>query len=523
MILLGALLLLAPIAHGQTAPCGKISECTQDFMPSPIVPSSTEKAKVSASLAEASRAATAAEAARQKVEDRKTQAARNFVEQTPSWLRWRLTREKIDAAVEADPEYKRLKEHALVTGWTSAEKHNEAIRTAAAVYGLIPPTTDFTGDPRAAAVNLTAKPWLPHFSQWETVDSSTGKWRKRSKTELQVEGRENSFSNGRSRIDGAPAGALTIGNGEIRIFENAFSTPDDLALLIYHETSHWVDIAGKSGGFRLSDTPDISFRTEQHAYERQATFAASLGLDPAWAQALSERYRLQADQSIREHLQWKYVKIRHPDWIGTDRKGMLGSVPAPSDIAPGDESLLARKMSEIQETVRKERENQELLKELERRSREATPIEIRPTQPGDLPPGYVPAIPTRPGDGPAPVRGVEMNDGLAEIAAVRAVAKLACANPAAVTDGQLSAIGWSSLARAHGTERYRDDLTACEQRVYDRMLSFAGSWTPGANLGADEIRAAAAGYAGGRTGGGAVPPPQSHDPVWGRVRPILPH
>lgn len=481
-------------------------------MPAPIAPSKNERDKVIDALAAAKASADDAAKALDALDRRKRDIHDNVSNKTPVWLRWRLNQE-IESAIANDPEYARLKDKALIARLNDAESHNRALSLTVAIYGLTPPTADFHGDSRAATTNMVARRWLPHYSEWETQDSFGGQWRKRTPLEIQEE----------RRRQGAPTGAITIGDGEIRIFGNAFDDPDDLATLIFHETSHWVDVAGKSGGFRNSDPPYISFRTEQNAYERQAAFAAQLGKDPTWLKAQADRYRLQAEVSIAEKLQWKDVKIRHPDWIGTDRKGMLGSVPPASDVSAGDEELLSRKMAEMKKSVDEARDYQKRIEEVERQGREAHPIEIHPTFPGQDPPGYVRIVPTRPGEGPKPVRGIRVDNGLYEMAEALKIARQACADPISITDAMVAEVDWSRLLKSD-PDRFRTGLSPCESRVFDREVAFARSWTQGAILGATAIRDAVAEPVSAPVGnGGSAPSTPSHDPVWERVRPIIPH
>ena len=512
MILVIALLFASSVP-ALAGTCPTISDCPQDFMPAAQIPSEAEKDRLAAALADARAAQAAAERTRAALAEGRRLARDEFLSKLPAWKKWSVTEAQVEEAIRADPLFSKLEKQCIFAVLTNGDKHDEAIRMTVAIYGLVPPTFDFHGDSRAASPNMVARRWLPHFSEWETQDQWGGKWRKRTKGELSSE----------ANSQGAAAGALTTGDGDIRIFGNAFNDPDHLAALIYHETSHWVDVAGKSGGFRFSDLPEVSFLTEKRAYEQQAAMLSRLGQDPIWFLTQAEKFRLQATISADLHLTWEDVKAGYPNWIGTDRKGLLGSVPSPSEVSAGDEALLARKMAEMKASVDEQRDYQERLREFERQGREAHPIEIHPTFPGQDPPGYVRVVPTRPGEGPQPVAGIKVDNGLAEMMLALKVARMACADPSSVTDGMLAQIDWSHMLRGTNPDQFRRGMSACESRVFDREVAFARSWTPGTTLGSGAIRDAATEPSSSPVGGGTVPTTPSHDPVWQNVRPILPH
>lgn len=283
-------------------------------------------------------------------------AQRKPYERLPNWVIDKIvTKESILKAALRDADYMQKQEvhRAAVAG--SYNAHNAAILEVSKAYSLFPPIRDFTGDPRAAGVNMVAKPWLPRFSRHEKRDETTGQWRVRNAAELEKERLAN------SRVGGGVAAALTRGNGVMELYSQAFATPDELALTIYHETSHWIDIAGKSGGFKDSDLPEISFRSEQQAYQQAALFAAQLGVNSTFHSDRAAQFRKQADTAEREHLRWDQVSVRHPDWIGIDRKGSLALAPAESDLSQGDAALLEKKFAEAgKKAAARERERTQI-------------------------------------------------------------------------------------------------------------------------------------------------------------------
>lgn len=333
--LLGSLLLITSFAHAQTNNCAdpnaEVSACPENYLPKITVPISGEKQDVINAIADANDAKAAEENALKELERLKLASKGDLT----------------------DGNY--VKQLQIVQAATKAKYnlYNEAIRTAIVVYNLTPPVSDFTGDSRAA-VGTTAKPWLPRYSEREAYEN--GHFRTRTVPELNAELARN----------GGVAGAKTWGQGEISLFSQAFKDPDALALAIYHETSHWVDIAGKTGGFKQSDLPIVSFESERDAYSREAKVAQLVGADPSHALALAARFEAQAKE-VGTH-DWGWVVVKHPNWIGADRRGRLAIVPPGPEAASDDEATLSKKMTELQEQVR---ENKEYMKQLAEEAQQA--------------------------------------------------------------------------------------------------------------------------------------------------------
>ena len=339
---LAACLLMASEVQAQTSTnCAdsnaEVSACPEKYLPQLVVPTLAEKQSRINAIAAANSAAADQKAAIDKLDDL-----------------------KLNVGPEDSDYVKQLQ----VAQTATAEKYdlyNEVIRLAVIFYKLTPPVSDFTGDSRAA-LGPPAKPWLPRYSEREKFEN--GHFRMRNDKELKAE----------TAMNGGPAGARTWGQGEILMFSQAFTNPDvlanpdALALLIYHETSHWVDIVGKTGGFRKSDLPYISFETERDAYAREAKAAQQLGVDATRALALSAQFDAQAKEVGRRD--WGWVIANRPKWIGTDRQGALAIVPAPPEAASDDEATLHQKMAELQEQVKKNREYMEHLEKEARQSRE---------------------------------------------------------------------------------------------------------------------------------------------------------
>lgn len=358
-LLLILLTLWAPALQAQvTGDCRLVeSRCSIKFMPAPTAPSPDSKKLVVGALAKVKTAELAERAASDKLNTRAHEVAAELAESIP-WYNPRkvVPDHEIEAAKASDPTYLRLMAEHQSAVTLNYNAHNAAIAEVLKAYQLVPPITDFAGDPRAAEVNMVAKPWFPHYSEQEKRDERTGRWRKRTDEELKDERLKN------SAVGGGVAAALTRGDGAIQIWGQAFASPEELAITIFHETSHWLDRAAISGGYTDRVPPEVSFRSEQHAYERAASFARHLGVDPTHHDALAKRFELQADISERFHLTKEQIKAnpkKYGNWLGTDWKGQLAIAPAEQELSLADESLLQKQIAAAQKEAAAQRRKQE--------------------------------------------------------------------------------------------------------------------------------------------------------------------
>lgn len=310
-------------------PNAEVSRCPDNYMPKVLVPSLGDKGHVIHAI----------EAAKIASEDEIFQLRE-------------LNRLKSNISGDPNRDGDYVRQLQVVQSATKAkyDLYNEAIRVAVAVYGLTPPIRDFNGDPRAA-VGTNGKGWLPRYSERETYDAALGRFRPRTNEELAEERTRN----------GAVIGGLTWARGEISLFSQAFDNPDDLAVLIYHETSHWLDVVSKTGGFLKSDPPSVSFNSEVAAYTRSAVVAQKLGRDPTPMLALAAQFQKQADESAGRS--WAWVIANKRNWLGTDRRGRLALLPPDEEDSSDGEETLQTKMTEMQRAVK---ENREYIESLEK-------------------------------------------------------------------------------------------------------------------------------------------------------------
>lgn len=517
--LLAFLILAASPLQAQVSRNCKVIDCPSGYMPTPAPPSASARQTVATALAAVKHSESDEEIAAKALNDQAEVIKIKLEKDAPWYKPWKIvTDDEIRAATLSDPEYLRLmlKHQSAVAANYAA--HNTAILETMKAYNLIPPVRDFTGDPRAAGVNMVAKPWLPHYSRHEKRDAETGQWRKRRNTELDEEKLRNSV------FGGGVAAAVTRGDGVIQIWDQAFTNPEELALNIFHETSHWVDISAKSGGFTKRDLPEVSFRSEQHAYKRTAVFARQIGADPTHLLNLARQFKFQADISEKEHLTKDRIKAnpgRFGMWLGTDWKGQLAISPAEPELSADDEALLRTKMAQAQKEVMEARKHQELMEELRRKTDAMPPpAELHPTGPDGLPLGFPRAVPTAPDrDGPA-----RLNPSQPPLWPLqfREIAGCACSSPPKPMDRLLAAVDWGNVQRSPDAGSTAEDLPACERRVVLRLIELGRGWRPGTAVSADSVRAAAA-DTGSTTGpgGGTVPPSPDHNPVWGKIAPII--
>lgn len=158
-------------------------------------------------------------------------------------------------------------------------------------------------------------------------------------------------------------------------------------------------------------------------------------------------------------------------------------------------------------------------KEKEAEERRRQPAELTPSFP--LPAAPAELHPTFPS---LPVFPVDLNPKTPSLSGLQLsyIAKCACATPEQPFERELASVDWKLFQAAKDAEvlKYAEGLPACELRVFQRLMQLGRSWT-GISIGPGDVRAAVGGSGSNSGGGGGGPPSQNHDPVWGRVGPII--
>lgn len=196
-----------------------------------------------------------------------------------------------------------------------------AVTAASEAYGLVPPKTDFSN---GGTPGKWPMPWNPAFSRREKRDPVTGEIRMKTPDELDAETLMLAARPG--PIGLAPrkptAGVTSNATGSIGLYQTAFETgkAEDLAAMIVHETTHWVQVM--SVGSRKDVTLLESFQGEVEAYRRMGKFYEKAGqAQTALAcAATADQYAVQikillyrrASQKIPD----EQVAVLYPGWLG---------------------------------------------------------------------------------------------------------------------------------------------------------------------------------------------------------------
>lgn len=218
-----------------------------------------------------------------------------------------------------------------------AELAAKVVQDTSDLYNLKPPVTDFSKDQSLDSRWRSAQPWKAVYSEFEIQDAVTGEFRKRNSADRK---KEKDEKEARARQNGLPVTqgvsmARTWSDGRIGLFREAFSDPENLALMIYHETSHWVDVMSRGGS--ASAEPEQHYRSEQAGYARQAELADKMGRtkDADGARAISAQYQKQADAIKGKGLTWEMLRgdLTYSKFLDATMPASLdASIPLPGDL-----------------------------------------------------------------------------------------------------------------------------------------------------------------------------------------------
>jgi len=185
---------------------------------------------------------------------------------------------------------------------------SDAILAVQGPYGVKPKSTQY---PNSKGLGIAD--WSPTFNRAEVQDSKTGRWRLKTKDELDKEHIDKPL--------GPAAGFTAHDTAEIKINQDAFSSPEKLAAVIVHETVHWEDIARHGGYTKREITPAVKFELEERAYRIQARFYRSVGDNTAQAKRLEIANRFASQHRIAKNQQLSWHTVRttaqyRDSWIG---------------------------------------------------------------------------------------------------------------------------------------------------------------------------------------------------------------
>lgn len=197
------------------------------------------------------------------------------------------------------------------------QTYNDAIQTTIKLYRLTPRVTEGIEHPDLA-LGTHLKPWEPKYSENEVIayDPFTGlKHGRRSTADeseryyerLNIPIRRD--SNG--HVLSPHCGDTNVKDGGIVLLPGAFTSPNALAALIYHETYHWLD----RNGYGREMPPTVAYRSDVLAYETEIEQQRVFQLTPTDVRdlrLLQTKYREWANDP-NTGPRWENERVRHPE------------------------------------------------------------------------------------------------------------------------------------------------------------------------------------------------------------------
>jgi hypothetical protein len=337
-MILGLLLLAAHVggqaAAQQSEQCS-IRDCPGKYAPHPIVPSSPEQLEKRRSVVKL-------------ISDLQDIIKPNGLEETAialvqsqeaEWNRKKRAPGVTDAELKAAHErYWDARKTLKLIAQRRDELRPLILKETIDLFGLKPPITDFSKDPRLDERYKAAQPWNPTYSDAEIFDAKTGRYRKRTKDERIEELKEKAKAAKEAGLEASQGldVSATLPDSRIQVFDDAFTDPESLALYIHHETSHWLTNMYRGGNGSAS--PEDHYRSEHEAYAQHAAFAAQLGRtsDAKYAGQTSRAYAAQAEAIAGKGLTWLQLRkdSRYDHFLHATLPPNLDSSnpPPPDDI-----------------------------------------------------------------------------------------------------------------------------------------------------------------------------------------------
>lgn len=311
------------------APNPPVSKCRENYMSSPTIPPAPDP-----DLARLVKEAEAAVDLEREAVEKWLSARRKFREAKAAASA--AQGDAVDARLQ-----KAISDYRAAAGIFAKKK--AAAETAARIavvavtkaYGLTPPKANLN---ETQAIEHPLQAWSPTYSRMEVYDAEFQLWRLRTPKEHEIEAER--LANGGSPTRpalGAVAGRTWSHDGQISIYPAAFSSPDELAATVYHETTHWVDVMAIGGTARHQLTPPAQFfQREVDAYRREAAFLQRLGKKVESQNRLDAAARFEAQMMTVKSLglTWEDIKKNqtYRQWLGID--WVLQRRQAPNDAVP---------------------------------------------------------------------------------------------------------------------------------------------------------------------------------------------
>ncbi|MBI5246963.1 MAG: hypothetical protein HY923_07255 [Elusimicrobia bacterium] len=314
-----------------------------------------------------------------------------------------------------------------------------------------------------------------------------------------------------------PAGdapiAFTATDGVTRLFDGSYTSPGLLAATLLHERTHFEQFTSAGTGDKLTYN-----QRELKALEAERDARYKLGLNSEELQRQEDFLIGDPSRNIRGALdKWRELvrdeaRAKPFAWPWGGGRGAPEAFPS----APGTYKDLKDRSDSIEAELLSA-EN-EMLAKIAQQKREAELSQQAIARPynGGLPEGVVPAAPYKPGGDHAAAMPVPIDLTIERV--MKKIGRSACSVPVAPFDSDLAGIMWSSFRKDFDYQSQETGMSACELRVYRRLVNFGRTWSQGAKITPDEIRAEgnvsspSTGGGGGR--GGVIPPKQDHNDVW---------
>lgn len=405
-----------------------------------------------------------------------------------------------------------LRDHAKVAHWQIELKtlkddrdrlYRRAIRGTLLAYGLL--SSDANGMPIMPTGTTVHPGFEGRSAHWIVVYKDD-----EARVLLENSGKRTTVPPGNFSMGGQ------TGADGITTMYGRFPSAVDLAILLFHERVHFEQFTTKGVGDKL-----IYDEREEKAYLEQYRNLKNFGLTPAELKIYEEFLAGDGKNKpgkIREHHEKAKIERRKMfvslgKWGGAEPPSVKprerAEYAALLEGSKDFDAQLEQAARYLIDQARKEKEAEERL----RRPADLRPTFPLPHAPVELHPAF-PSLPFDPSDLKAktsPLSGLQF----------KFIAKCACAAPAQPFEGELASINWKLFQAAKEAEvlTYAEGLSACELRVFQRLMQLGRSW-PSVTISPGDVRAAVGG-SGSNSGGGGGPPSQNHDPVWGRVGPII--